>query len=84
MFLANLLALHVYNVYMHIMQRIICFSHISMRNHEKSKKHREMVALLRQQLEEEDKSLSQNSVEREEEEDDDDDSDELDGTQRQK
>ncbi|XP_048021079.1 LOW QUALITY PROTEIN: dnaJ homolog subfamily C member 21 [Megalobrama amblycephala] len=58
----------------------------AMKNHEKSKKHREMVALLRQQLEEEDKSLSQNSVEREEEEDDDDDddSDELDGTQRQK
>ncbi|XP_067231910.1 dnaJ homolog subfamily C member 21 isoform X2 [Chanodichthys erythropterus] len=56
----------------------------AMKNHEKSKKHREMVALLRQQLEQEDKSLSQNSVEREEEEDDDDDSDELDGTQRQK
>ncbi|XP_051733990.1 dnaJ homolog subfamily C member 21 isoform X2 [Ctenopharyngodon idella] len=55
----------------------------AMKNHEKSKKHREMVALLRQQLEEEDKSLSQNSVEREEE-DDDDDGDELDGTQRQK
>lgn len=56
----------------------------AMKNHEKSKKHREMVALLRQQLEEEDKSLSQNSAEREEEEDDDDGSDELDGTPRQK
>uniref|UniRef100_A0A9J7Z608 DnaJ homolog subfamily C member 21 n=2 Tax=Cyprinus carpio TaxID=7962 RepID=A0A9J7Z608_CYPCA len=33
----------------------------AMKNHEKSKKHREMVALLRQQLEEEDKSLSHNS-----------------------
>ncbi|KAF4098804.1 dnaJ homolog subfamily C member 21 [Onychostoma macrolepis] len=54
----------------------------AMKNHEKSKKHREMVALLRQQLEEEDKSLSPNSAEREEEEDDDD--DELDDTQRQK
>ncbi|XP_067279001.1 dnaJ homolog subfamily C member 21 [Pseudorasbora parva] len=56
----------------------------AMKNHEKSKKHREMVALLRQQLEEEDKSLSQNSAEREEEEEEDDDSDELDGTPRQK
>ncbi|XP_077050254.1 dnaJ homolog subfamily C member 21 isoform X2 [Siphateles boraxobius] len=57
----------------------------AMKNHEKSKKHREMVALLRQQLEKEDKSLSQNSVEREEDEDDDDnDSDELGGTPRQK
>ncbi|XP_016311541.1 dnaJ homolog subfamily C member 21 isoform X2 [Sinocyclocheilus anshuiensis] len=55
----------------------------AMKNHEKSKKHREMVALLRQQLEEEEKSLSQNSAEREEEEDDDDD-DELDNTPRQK
>lgn len=42
-----------------------------------------MVALLRQQLEKEDQSLSQNYVEREEEEDDDD-SDELGGTPRQK
>lgn len=31
-----------------------------MKNHEKSKKHREMVALLRQQLEEEDESLGSN------------------------
>ncbi|XP_042567366.1 dnaJ homolog subfamily C member 21-like [Cyprinus carpio] len=53
----------------------------AMKNHEKSKKHREMVALLRQQLEEE-KMQSQNSAEREEEEDDDD--DELDDTPRQK
>lgn len=52
----------------------------AMKNHEKSKKHREMVALLRQQLKEEDKSLSHNSAEREEEEDED---DELD-TPRQK
>ena len=32
-----------------------------MKNHEKSKKHRELVALLRQQLEDEDESLSLNS-----------------------
>ncbi|XP_016307518.1 dnaJ homolog subfamily C member 21-like isoform X1 [Sinocyclocheilus anshuiensis] len=51
----------------------------AMKNHEKSKKHREMVALLRQQLEEEDKSLSHSSAEREEEDDD-----ELDDTPRQK
>lgn len=31
-----------------------------MKNHEKSKKHREMVTLLRQQLEEEDNSLGVN------------------------
>ncbi|XP_041916058.1 dnaJ homolog subfamily C member 21 isoform X2 [Alosa sapidissima] len=36
----------------------------AMKNHEKSKKHREMVALLRQQLEEEDESLTANSGER--------------------
>lgn len=49
----------------------------SMKNHDKSKKHREMVALLRQQLEEEEESLTSNSgenrrkevVEEEEEED---------------
>uniref|UniRef100_A0AAY4DIA1 DnaJ homolog subfamily C member 21 n=1 Tax=Denticeps clupeoides TaxID=299321 RepID=A0AAY4DIA1_9TELE len=41
----------------------------SMRNHEKSKKHREMVALLRQQLEIEDECL--NSVDGEEKEEDD-------------
>lgn len=46
----------------------------SMKNHEKSKKHREMVALLRQQLEEEDDALglhlegSENENEGEEEE----------------
>ncbi|XP_051960122.1 dnaJ homolog subfamily C member 21 [Xyrauchen texanus] len=55
----------------------------AMKNHEKSKKHREMVALLRQQLEEEDKSLSQNSADRDEEDDDEDD-DEIDDTPRQK
>lgn len=38
------------------------------KNHEKSKKHREMVALLRQQLEEEDEALSLNSQDKEEEE----------------
>ena len=32
-----------------------------MKNHEKSKKHRELVALLRQQLEDEEESLSLNS-----------------------
>ncbi|XP_051532796.1 dnaJ homolog subfamily C member 21 [Myxocyprinus asiaticus] len=56
----------------------------AMKNHEKSKKHREMVALLRQQLEEEDKSLSQNSADRDEEEEDDDEDDEIDDTPRQK
>ncbi|XP_026052382.1 dnaJ homolog subfamily C member 21 [Carassius auratus] len=55
----------------------------AMKNHEKSKKHREMVALLRQQLEEEDKSLSHNSAEREEEEEEEED-DELNDTPRQK
>ncbi|XP_065100073.1 dnaJ homolog subfamily C member 21 [Paramisgurnus dabryanus] len=54
----------------------------AMKNHEKSKKHREMVALLRQQLEEEDKSLNQNSAEKDE--DDDDDEDEISDTPRQK
>nr|XP_060617363.1 dnaJ homolog subfamily C member 21 [Anolis sagrei ordinatus] len=34
----------------------------AMKNHEKSKKHREMVALLRQQLEEEDEEFSPNAV----------------------
>lgn len=38
----------------------------AMKNHEKSKKHREMVALLRQQLEEEDESLGTNQNGREE------------------
>ncbi|KAM3873963.1 dnaJ homolog subfamily C member 21 [Diretmus argenteus] len=37
----------------------------AMKNHEKSKKHREMVALLRQQLEEEDNSLGLNSEDKE-------------------
>lgn len=39
----------------------------AMKNHEKSKKHREMVALLRQQLENEEESLSLNSGDKEEE-----------------
>ncbi|XP_076613847.1 dnaJ homolog subfamily C member 21 isoform X3 [Chaetodon auriga] len=39
----------------------------AMKNHEKSKKHREMVALLRQQLEEEENSLGLNQEGREEE-----------------
>ncbi|KAA0719836.1 DnaJ -like protein subfamily C member 21 [Triplophysa tibetana] len=56
----------------------------AMKNHEKSKKHREMVALLRQQLEEEDKSLGQNSADREEDEEDDDEEDEVNDTPRQK
>ncbi|XP_053557173.1 dnaJ homolog subfamily C member 21 [Bombina bombina] len=36
----------------------VCQTEKAMRNHEKSKKHREMVALLRQQLEEEDEEFS--------------------------
>lgn len=53
-----------------------------MKNHEKSKKHREMVALLRQQLEEDDKSLGQNSADRDEDEEDEE--DEVNDTPRQK
>lgn len=53
-----------------------------MKNHEKSKKHREIVALLRQQLEEDDKSLGQNSADRDESDEEDD--DEIDDTPRQK
>ncbi|KAL4617338.1 hypothetical protein GN956_G21100 [Arapaima gigas] len=48
----------------------------AMKNHEKSKKHREMVALLRQQLEEEDMNLNLNAdeeVEKEEEEEEEED-----------
>lgn len=62
-----------------------------MKNHEKSKKHREMVVLLRQQLEEEDASLGLNldgkeeeNGQEEEEEDDDDDKDEEEDRPRQK
>lgn len=55
----------------------------AMKNHERSRKHREMVALLRQQLEDDDKSLDQNSADRDEDEEDDDD-DEIDDTPRQK
>ncbi|XP_056587192.1 dnaJ homolog subfamily C member 21 [Triplophysa dalaica] len=54
----------------------------AMKNHEKSKKHREMVALLRQQLEEDDKSLGQNSADRDEDEEDEE--DEVNDTPRQK
>lgn len=53
-----------------------------MKNHEKSKKHREMVALLRQQLEEDDslrinldenkERTEENEIEEEDEEEDDD------------
>ncbi|XP_056146343.1 dnaJ homolog subfamily C member 21 isoform X2 [Lampris incognitus] len=43
----------------------------AMKNHEKSKKHREMVALLRQQLQEDDDSLGLNSEEKEEREEED-------------
>lgn len=56
-----------------------------MKNHEKSKKHREMVTLLRQQLEEEDNSLGLNLDERkeggegEDEQQDDDDEEEEEG-----
>lgn len=53
-----------------------------MKNHEKSKKHREMVALLRQQLEEDDKSLGLNSADRDEDEEDEE--DEVNDTPRQK
>ncbi|XP_008295070.1 dnaJ homolog subfamily C member 21 isoform X2 [Stegastes partitus] len=51
----------------------------AMKNHEKSKKHREMVALLRQQLEEEDESLGLNvdgKEDREDEEEEEDDEEE--------
>ncbi|TRY98629.1 hypothetical protein DNTS_005880 [Danionella cerebrum] len=59
----------------------------AMENHEKSKKHREMVALLRLQLQEEDKSVSQNSEEKEEEDDDDEEeeeNEELENVSKQK
>lgn len=59
-----------------------------MKNHEKSKKHREMVALLRQQLQEEDESLSLNSAERDgeegEDEEQEDEEGEREGVPRQK
>ncbi|XP_022532250.1 dnaJ homolog subfamily C member 21 isoform X2 [Astyanax mexicanus] len=59
----------------------------AMKNHEKSKKHREMVALLRQQLEEEDECLNLNTAEKDEEEEEaeeDDEEEERDGAPRQK
>ena len=40
------------------LQSLISTCPFSMRNHEKSKKHREMVALLKQQLEEEEANFS--------------------------
>lgn len=60
-----------------------------MKNHEKSKKHREMVVLLRQQLEEEDASLGLNLDGKEEEngqegEEEDDDDEEEEDRPRQK
>ncbi|KAK6494374.1 dnaJ-like protein subfamily C member 21 [Huso huso] len=54
----------------------------AMKNHEKSKKHREMVALLRQHLEEEEEALSQNADENGEEEEEEE--EEVVGTPRQK
>ncbi|KAL2099628.1 hypothetical protein ACEWY4_004022 [Coilia grayii] len=57
----------------------------AMKNHEKSKKHREMVALLRQQLEEEESFLTSNSRERGgKEEDEDEEEEEMEDTPRQK
>ncbi|XP_060790938.1 dnaJ homolog subfamily C member 21 [Neoarius graeffei] len=56
----------------------------AMKNHEKSKKHREMVALLRQQLQEEEESLSLNSGERDGEEEEEDDDEEREDAPRQK
>uniref|UniRef100_A0A3Q4AAQ3 DnaJ homolog subfamily C member 21 n=1 Tax=Mola mola TaxID=94237 RepID=A0A3Q4AAQ3_MOLML len=57
----------------------------AMKNHEKSKKHREMVVLLRQQLEEEDDSLGLNMDGKEgREEDEDEEEEEEDDRTRQK
>ncbi|KAI4882879.1 hypothetical protein NFI96_013094 [Prochilodus magdalenae] len=57
----------------------------AMKNHEKSKKHREMVALLRQQLEEEEESLSLTTERNgEDEEDVEEDEEEKDDAPRQK
>ncbi|XP_036443754.1 dnaJ homolog subfamily C member 21 isoform X3 [Colossoma macropomum] len=61
----------------------------AMKNHEKSKKHREMVALLRQQLEEEEESLSLTTADRdgeegEAEEEDEEEEEERDDAPRQK
>lgn len=66
-----------------------------MKNHEKSKKHREMVTLLRQQLEEEENSLGlnldgmeggdgDNEQQEEEEEDEDEEEEEVEDRPRQK
>uniref|UniRef100_A0AAR2JWX7 DnaJ homolog subfamily C member 21 n=1 Tax=Pygocentrus nattereri TaxID=42514 RepID=A0AAR2JWX7_PYGNA len=61
----------------------------AMKNHEKSKKHREMVALLRQQLQEEDESLNLTTADRdgeegEAEEEDEEEEEERDDAPRQK
>ncbi|XP_041091999.1 dnaJ homolog subfamily C member 21-like [Polyodon spathula] len=58
----------------------------AMKNHEKSRKHREMVALLRQHLEEEEEALSQNADENreEEKEEEEEEEEEVVGTPRQK
>lgn len=57
-----------------------------MQNHEKSKKHKEMVVFLRQQLEAEDESLTPNSGEKAENEEDEDEEgvEEMEDTPRQK
>lgn len=55
-----------------------------MKNHGKSKKHREMVALLRQQLEEEDESLGSNQNGREEGEENEQEEEEEEDKPRQK
>ncbi|MBN3274847.1 DJC21 protein, partial [Polyodon spathula] len=56
----------------------------AMKNHEKSKKHREMVALLRQHLEEEEEALSQNADKNGEQDEEEEEEEEVVGTQRQK
>ncbi|XP_012695778.2 dnaJ homolog subfamily C member 21 [Clupea harengus] len=58
----------------------------AMQNHEKSKKHKEMVVFLRQQLEAEDESLTPNSGEKAENEEDEDEEgvEEMEDTPRQK
>ncbi|KAK2827734.1 hypothetical protein Q7C36_018660 [Tachysurus vachellii] len=50
----------------------------AMKNHDKSKKHREMVALLRQQLQEEEEALTLNSPQRNREENEDEEQDDKD------
>lgn len=50
---------------LNVISLFLSFPLVRMKNHEKSKKHREMVALLRQQLEEEEDSLGLNLEEKE-------------------